>query len=98
MIGDSAKDDVVSGNRAGCVNVLLDTEGKWRIGGEEGDGGTDGTEEGDTEDNGLTVTNALTGEMVPHFIVNSLDEVAPTLRAHFDLAAPDNKVPEPASA
>jgi len=27
-----------------------------------------------------------------------LDEVAPTLRAHFDLAAPDNKVPEPASA
>lgn len=98
MIGDSAKDDVVSGNRAGCVTVLLDTEGKWRIGGEEGDGGTDGTEEGDTEDNGLTVTNALTGEMVPHFIVNSLDEVAPTLRAHFDLAAPDNKVPEPASA
>lgn len=96
MIGDSAKDDVVSGNRAGCVTVLLDTEGKWRIGSE------DGVEDGEsgedaTEDNGLRVTNVLTGEMVPHFIVNSLDEVAPTLQAHFDLGAPTN-VPEPARA
>jgi len=29
MIGDSALDDVVSGNRAGAMTVLLDTEGRW---------------------------------------------------------------------
>ena len=76
--------------------MLLDTEGKWRIGSEDGvEDGTSG--EDATEDNGLRVTNVLTGEMVPHFIVNSLDEVAPTLQAHFDLSAPEN-VPEPARA
>ena len=31
MVGDSAKDDVVAGNRAGCVTILLDTQGKWRV-------------------------------------------------------------------
>lgn len=29
MIGDSAKDDVVCGNRAGAVTILLDTEGRY---------------------------------------------------------------------
>lgn len=29
MVGDSAKDDVVCGNRAGAVTVLLDTEGRY---------------------------------------------------------------------
>jgi hypothetical protein len=29
MVGDSAKDDVVCGNRAGGVTVLLDTEGRY---------------------------------------------------------------------
>jgi len=26
MVGDSPKDDVVAGNRAGCVTVLIDVE------------------------------------------------------------------------
>jgi HAD superfamily hydrolase (TIGR01549 family) len=43
MIGDSAKDDIVSGNRAGAVTVLLDTGGKWR----------DGTDSGGVTDNGV---------------------------------------------
>ena len=30
MIGDSAKDDVVSANRAGAAAILIDTEGHWR--------------------------------------------------------------------
>jgi HAD superfamily hydrolase (TIGR01549 family) len=41
MIGDSAKDDVVAGNRAGAVSVLIDVEGRYpgragdaRLGGE----------------------------------------------------------------
>ena len=76
--------------------MLLDTEGKWRIGSEDGDE-DGGNGEDATEDNGLRVTNVLTGEMVPHFIVNSLDEVAPTLQAHFDLGTSTN-VPEPARA
>lgn len=29
MIGDSAKDDVVCGNRAGAITILLDTEGRY---------------------------------------------------------------------
>lgn len=29
MVGDSAKDDVVCGNRAGAVTILLDTEGRY---------------------------------------------------------------------
>lgn len=29
MVGDSAKDDVVCGNRAGAVTVLLDSEGRY---------------------------------------------------------------------
>ena len=28
MVGDSVKDDIVSGNRAGAVTILLDYEGK----------------------------------------------------------------------
>ncbi|WIA31511.1 hypothetical protein OEZ86_002403 [Tetradesmus obliquus] len=31
MVGDSAKDDVVCGNRAGAVTVLLDTEGRTTL-------------------------------------------------------------------
>ena len=30
MIGDSAKDDVVCGNRAGAVTILLDTQETWK--------------------------------------------------------------------
>ena len=30
MIGDSAKDDVVCGNRAGSATILLDTEGEYK--------------------------------------------------------------------
>ncbi len=30
MIGDSAKDDVVCGNRAGSATILLDTEGDYK--------------------------------------------------------------------
>ena len=30
MIGDSAKDDVVCGNRAGSVTMLLDSQGVWQ--------------------------------------------------------------------
>ncbi|KAL6768498.1 hypothetical protein ACKKBF_B10965 [Auxenochlorella protothecoides x Auxenochlorella symbiontica] len=39
MVGDSAKDDVVSGNRAGAWTILLDTEGTHRERGQglEGD-------------------------------------------------------------
>lgn len=29
MVGDSAKDDVVCGNRAGAVTILLNTEGRY---------------------------------------------------------------------
>jgi histidinol phosphatase-like enzyme len=29
MVGDSAKDDIVCGNRAGGVTVLLDSEGRY---------------------------------------------------------------------
>ena len=93
MIGDSAKDDIVSGNRAGAVTVLLDTEGKWTIEEEEeeedgkGERGEVGAAAG-TTDNGIAVANKLVGEMVPTFKVASLDEVAPLLRRHFQLAAP----------
>ncbi|KAK9842251.1 hypothetical protein WJX81_002791 [Elliptochloris bilobata] len=34
MVGDSAKDDVVSANRAGALSILLDAEGRYRPGGE----------------------------------------------------------------
>lgn len=102
MIGDSAKDDVVSGNRAGAVTVLLDTEGKWRADGREGvvgtegengDGGAGGATDTDTDtdmttDNGIAVATKLEGEMIPTFIVSSLDEVAPLLQRHFDLQPP----------
>ena len=33
MVGDSAKDDIVAGNRAGCCTILLDPSGKQREGG-----------------------------------------------------------------
>jgi len=31
MVGDSAKDDIVAGNRAGVLTILLDTEGKYDL-------------------------------------------------------------------
>ena len=87
MIGDSAKDDIVSGNRAGAVTVLLDTEGKWGGGG--GGGATD---------NGTAAAGVLEGEMMPTFIVASLAEVAPLLEMHFDLVSPGAAAAERAAA
>ena len=90
MIGDSAKDDVVSGNRAGCVTVLLDQEGKWRL---EGDAEKEKEDAGANaslaDDNGTAVDNVLRGEMVPTFVVSSLAEVAPLLERHFEFVALD---------
>lgn len=95
MVGDSPKDDIVSGNRAGAVTVLLDTEGKWTMeekGGEDGAGGPDGAAAtaggGAATDNGIAAATKLQGEMVPTFIVSSLREVAPLLQRHFQFAAP----------
>ena len=99
MVGDSAKDDVVSGNRAGAITVLLDTAGKWSVatgtgtgtgtGGEDGDGCGGGEEEDETRsDNGRQVSAILEGEMIPTHIVRSLDEIAPLLEAHYDVVAP----------
>jgi HAD superfamily hydrolase (TIGR01549 family) len=92
MIGDSAKDDIVSGNRARAVTVLLDTEGKWTMGEGTGagGGGGDGTAAGAgvTTDNGIAVATKLEGEMIPTFIVSSLAEVAPLLERHFEFVAP----------
>ena len=97
MIGDSAKDDIVSGNRAGAVTVLLDTEGKWTMDGD--DGVSAGKRDADaTTDNGIAVTARLEGEMVPTFIVSSLDEVAPLLEQHFKLAPPGVVDAAPAQA
>lgn len=31
MVGDSAQDDIVAGNRAGVSTILLDTEGKYKM-------------------------------------------------------------------
>ena len=84
MVGDSPKDDIVSGNRAGAVTVLLDTEGKWHLETEEGEEGGEGA-----TDNGIAVATKLVGEMIPTFKVSSLHEVAPLLREHFDIVAPD---------
>jgi HAD superfamily hydrolase (TIGR01549 family) len=88
MIGDSAKDDVVSGNRAGCVTVLLDAEGRWRT--EEGSQSREEETSSSSEvvrDNGVAVDDVLRGEMVPTFVVRSLAEVAPLLEKHFALRA-----------
>lgn len=94
MVGDSPKDDVVSGNRAGAVTVLLDTEGKWTVEekGEDGADGADGAAAaaggGAATDNGIAVATKLEGEMIPTFIVSSLRDVAPLLQRHFQFAAP----------
>ena len=88
MIGDSAKDDVVSGNRAGCVTVLRDAEGRWRT--EEGSQSREEETSSSSEvvrDNGVAVDDVLRGEMVPTFVVRSLAEVAPLLEKHFALRA-----------
>ena len=63
MIGDSAKDDVVSGNRAGCVTVLLDAEGRWRT--EEGSQSREEETSSSSEvvrDNGVAVDDVLRGD------------------------------------
>jgi FMN phosphatase YigB (HAD superfamily) len=85
MIGDSAKDDVVSGNRAGCVTVLLDAEGRWRMEGSREEETSSSSEV--VRDNGVAVDDVLRGEMVPTFVVRSLAEVAPLLEKHFALRA-----------
>lgn len=66
-IGDSAKDDVAMGNRAGCITVLLDyqqqdhgREVRWRALGQ-----------------------TLEGEMRPHHIVGSLTEVVELLESSY---------------
>jgi phosphoglycolate phosphatase-like HAD superfamily hydrolase len=90
MVGDSAKDDVVAGNRAGCVTILLDTQGKWRVEGEtsadepRGDGGEIG------DDNGVAIgketgDDVLRGEMVPTHVVRCLSEIAPLLERHYEI-------------
>ena len=90
MVGDSAKDDVVAGNRAGCVTILLDTQGKWRVEGEtsadepRGDGGETG------DDNGVAIgketgDDVLRGEMVPTHVVRCLSEIAPLLERHYEI-------------
>eukprot|EP00884_Botryococcus_braunii_P019781 jgi/Botrbrau1/6487/Bobra.0034s0060.1 len=38
MVGDSAKDDIVAGNRAGALTILLDSVGRYGTGGEELEG------------------------------------------------------------
>ena len=90
MIGDSAKDDVASGNRAGCATILLDQEGKWRLEGEaEKERESASANASLADDNGTAVDNVLRGEMVPTFVVSSLAEVAPLLERHFEFAARD---------
>jgi len=81
MIGDSAKDDIVSGNRAGAITVLLDTEGKWKLGG----GGSVEDGVGTATDNGISTATVLEGEMIPTFIVSSLAEVGLLLEQHYEL-------------
>lgn len=38
MVGDSAKDDIVAGNRAGSLTILVDLLGRYGPGGEELEG------------------------------------------------------------
>lgn len=78
MVGDSAKDDVVAGNRAGCFTILLDQHGKWRREGTENDVKK-------TDDNGVTADNVLRGEMVPTEIVSCLSQIEPLLREKYDV-------------
>jgi len=89
MIGDSAKDDNVSGNRAGAITVLLDTEGKWTMGGAEVEGDDAARVAAGATDNGTVTAPKLEGEMIPTFIVSSLNEVAELLQQHYDLVAPE---------
>lgn len=96
MVGDSAKDDVVAGNRAGCVTILLDTKGKWRLEGEE-DFGSDSerkdTGKGEDDDNGSKIApgdDVLRGEMVPTHVVRCLSEIRPLLERHYELVGREN--------
>ena len=79
MVGDSAKDDIVAGNRAGCVTILLDTEGKWRC--EERSGEDEGRNASGAED----APNVLRGETVPTHIVRCLSEIRPLLERHYEI-------------
>ena len=91
MVGDSAKDDIVAGNRAGCVTILLDTEGKWRRlpVGHEGGGRDEGRKasgtETDDEEDEPKGKNVLRGEMVPTHIVRCLSEIRPLLERHYEI-------------
>ena len=92
MIGDSAKDDVVAGNRAGCVTILLDQTGKWK---REEDLSSVHEENDDKtsfpriEDNGVALKPEdaiLRGEMVPTHIVRCLSEIREILEERFNLS------------
>ena len=63
MVGDSPKDDVVAGNRAGCVTVLVEVENTHRS----------------------YDIDKLEGEMLPHFIVPRIEEIALLLDFHFEV-------------
>ena len=92
MVGDSAKDDVVAGNRAGCVTILLDTKGKWRLDGEEDADSTRDSGKGD-DDNGVMIApgdDVLRGEMVPTHVVRCLSEIRPLLERHYELVGTEN--------
>jgi ribonucleotide monophosphatase NagD (HAD superfamily) len=92
MVGDSAKDDVVAGNRAGCVTILLDTKGKWRLDGEEDSDSNRDSGKGD-DDNGVKIApgdDVLRGEMVPTHVVRCLSEIRPLLERHYELVGTEN--------
>jgi FMN phosphatase YigB (HAD superfamily) len=93
MVGDSAKDDVVAGNRAGCVTILLDTKGKWRrVDGEEDPDSNRDSGKGD-DDNGVKIApgdDVLRGEMVPTHVVRCLSEIRPLLERHYELVGTEN--------
>ena len=92
MVGDSAKDDVVAGNRAGCVTILLDTKGKWRLDGEEDSDSNRDSGKGD-DDNGVKIApgdDVLRGEMVPTHVVRCLSEIRPLLERHYELVGEEN--------
>ena len=89
MVGDSAKDDVVAGNRAGCVTILLDTQGKWRVEGKKSSAGEprgdDGAVGDDKKKEKETGDDVLRGEMVPTHVVRCLSEIAPLLERHYEI-------------
>ena len=66
----------------GCVTILLDQEGKWRLEGEaEKERESASANASLADDNGTAVDNVLRGEMVPTLVVSSLAEVAPDARS-----------------